>query len=151
METLKLLRSDSAHPDFIALVKQLDQDLAIRDGADHAFFAQFNKIDAIKHCVIGYLDNQPACSGAIKKFDDYTLEVKRMYTIETLRGNGFAARLLKELEVWAQELGFSRLVLETGQKQPEALRLYHKCGYKVIPNYGQYKDVATSVCFEKHL
>lgn len=116
MKNLQLIRTDSAHPDFIALVKLLDADLALRDGADHAFFAQFNKIDAIRHCVVGYVDQQAACIGAIKKFDGGTMEVKRMYTLETMRGKGYAALLLKELEKWAHELGSTRLILETGAK-----------------------------------
>lgn len=151
METPILCRVDSTHADFITLVRLLDADLAIRDGADHAFFAQFNKIDTIRHCMVAYLATTPVCIGAIKQYDDRTMEVKRMYTLENCRGKGYAGLVLKSLEEWAAELGMKRLVLETGQKQPEALRLYHKSGYKVIPNYGQYAEVESSVCFEKHL
>ena len=151
MENLQLIRTDSANTDFITLVKYLDAELAARDGADDSFFAQFNKIDAIRHCVVGFVNEQAVCIGAIKKFDEQTMEVKRMYTLEAFRGRGYAAELLKELERWAPELGNARLVLETGQKQPEAIQLYRKSGYTVIPNYGQYENVATSVCFEKTL
>lgn len=151
MEKLVLAHVDSTHNDFIALVRLLDADLAIRDGADHAFFAQFNKIDTIRHCIVAYLEATPVSIGAIKQYDDQSMEVKRMYTIENCRGRGYAAEVLKALEAWAAELGIKRLVLETGQKQPEALRLYHKSGYNVIPNYGQYSEVESSVCFEKYL
>ena len=67
------------------------------------------------------------------------------------RGEGIATIILKELEVWAAELHYEKCRLETGKKQPEAIELYKKNGYKVIPNYGQYEGVENSVCFEKSL
>jgi putative acetyltransferase len=145
------IRTDSTHPDFIALVKLLDADLAIRDGADHAFYSQFNKINAIKHVIVAFADNRAVACGAIKEFDASTAEVKRMYTQPAMRGRGVAAVVLSTLEDWAKKLGYSRCILETGYKQPEALALYKKSGYSIIPNYGQYVGVANSVCFEKKI
>ncbi|MDR1525586.1 MAG: hypothetical protein LBS79_10100, partial [Tannerella sp.] len=55
---------------------------------------------------------------------------------------------LDELECWAKELGFLRYILETGEKLPEAIRLYQKKGYSRIANYGQYECLGSSVCFE---
>jgi GNAT superfamily N-acetyltransferase len=150
--TISLLRTDSSHPDFIALVRQLDADLAIRDGDDHAFYAQFNKIDMIKHALVAYHENkEPAGCGAIKPFADDTMEVKRMWVEPAFRGKGIASQILKELEDWTRELGYKRCVLETGKKQLEAMQLYPKNGYRVIPNYGQYIGIDNSVCFEKWL
>ena len=146
-----LVRSDSSHPDFRALVHLLDQDLAIRDGADHGFYAQFNKIAAIKHCVIAYDAEQPVGCGAIKAFGTDAMEVKRMYVSPASRGKSIALQILTELEVWAKELGMSKTVLETGQKQPEAIALYFKAGYLRTPNYGQYIGIENSLCFEKIL
>lgn len=148
---LQLLRTGNDNPDFLALVQLLDRELAVRDGGDHAFFARFNKVDGIPHCMVAYLGEKPVCIGALKQFDEHTLEVKRMYTAKEVRGRGYAARLLQALEEWAASLGYTRLVLETGLKQPEALRLYRRCGYQIIPNYGQYAGVEGSVCFEKWL
>jgi GNAT superfamily N-acetyltransferase len=79
------------------------------------------------------------------------MEIKRMYTSLESRGKGIASHVLRELENWASELSYERCILETGQKQPEALRLYEKNGYKVISNYGQYAEIGNSVCFEKHI
>lgn len=148
---IKLLRTDSSHSDFVALVRELDQDLAVRDGDDHAFYAQFNQIDAIKHVVLAYLDGSPVGCGAIKAYSDDVAEVKRMFTNPNLRAKGIASSVLKELERWAAELGYSCCILETGVKQPEAIALYTKNNYHRIPNYGQYEHVADSVCFEKLL
>ncbi|MBL8183523.1 MAG: GNAT family N-acetyltransferase, partial [Blastocatellia bacterium] len=73
------------------------------------------------------------------------------FTIPDHRGKGIAAMVLDELEKWALELSCTRCVLETGKKQPEAIRLYTKCGYSLIPNYGQYAEMENSVCFAKEI
>lgn len=149
---MKLIRTDSNNPDFVELVKQLDADLAIRDGDDHAFYDQFNKLDAIKHTVVAYNEaNRAVGCGAIKQFETGTMEVKRMFVPLEERGKGIAGEILKELEIWAKELGNDKCILETGIKQPEAISLYKKSGYRFIDNYGQYAGVENSVCFEKLL
>lgn len=148
---LQLIRTDSGHPDFVSLVRLLDQDLAVRDGSDHAFYAQFNKTDLIKQVVVGYLDGQPVACGAIKLFSEHQAEVKRMFVHPGYRGRGLAGEVLRELEKWAQELGYKACVLETGKKQPEAIALYRKSGYAITDNYGQYIGVDNSVCMRKDL
>lgn len=144
-----LTRTDSENPDFIALVRQLDADLAQRDGQEHSFYAQFNKIDKIKHAVVAYENDEPIGCGAIKEYAPGIMEVKRMYTLPGNRGKGIATGILTELETWAAEMGYTKCVLETGKRQPEAIALYQKNGYRFIPNYGQYVGVENSVCFEK--
>jgi putative acetyltransferase len=148
---LALIRTDSGNEDFIALVRLLDADLAIRDGKDHAFYAQFNKIDAIKHAVVAYSDGVPAGCGAVKYYAGETAELKRMFVRPEFRGQGIAGSILKELEEWARELAFEHLILETGKAQPEAIGLYTKNGYGRMPNYGQYEHVENSVCMKKSL
>lgn len=148
---MHIIRTDSDHPDFRSLVKLLDQDLAIRDGEEHAFYAQYNKVDKIRHALVGYLDNQPVACGAIRAFNDESVEVKRMFVLPEYRGKSLAGEILTELEVWAAALGFQRCILETGKKQPEAIRLYEKSGYSVMPNFGPYAGVENSVCMEKIL
>ena len=148
---MKLVRTDSENKDFIALVKELDTDLATRDGSEHAFYAQFNKIDTIKHVVVLYEKDEAVGCGAIKHFSPVAMEVKRMYTQPAQRGKGLATAILTELEKWAAELGYQQCILETGLKQPEAIALYQKNGYQLMPNYGQYAGVENSVCFEKKL
>jgi putative acetyltransferase len=147
--SITIIRTDSTNNDFVELVKQLDADLAIRDGDEHAFYHQFNKINMIKHVVVLYQDGEPLSCGAIKESMPGSMEVKRMYTVPSARGKGLAVKVLTELEKWAAELNYAKCVLETGLKQPEAIALYTKCGYKVIANYGQYAGIENSVCFEK--
>jgi len=146
-----IVRTNSEDPHFRDLVAQLDAELARRDGEEHSFYAQFNKIHMIRHAVLVYNNQEPISCGAIKEFKPGTMEVKRMYTLPAFRGQGLAAKVLNELENWATELGYRTCVLETGKRQPEAIALYTKCGYKVIENYGQYEGIENSVCFQKQL
>jgi putative acetyltransferase len=146
---IKLLRTDSSNKDFRYLVRFLDAELQERDGDDHAFYAQFNKLDMIRNAVVAYLDGQPVGCGAIKPFSEGVVEVKRMFVPIEYRRRGISSNMLQELERWAAEMGFSALVLETGKAQPEAISLYQKSGYALIPNYGQYAGVENSVCMKK--
>ncbi|MCD9187553.1 MAG: GNAT family N-acetyltransferase [Pyrinomonadaceae bacterium] len=148
---LELLRTDSENPDFHELVVLLDADLAIRDGAEHSFYAQYNKIDKLREVVVAYENEKAVGCGAFKEYEPKTAEIKRMYVREDMRGKGIAGKVLSELENWAKELDFTECILETGLKQPEAIRLYRKSGYQRIPNYGQYAGVENSVCMRKYL
>jgi GNAT superfamily N-acetyltransferase len=145
---LRVIRTNSQDKDFQELVRLLDEDLSVRDGAEHAFYAQFNKIDAIKNVVVVYENEKAIGCGAFKEFDANSVEIKRMFVRPENRGKGVAGEILQELENWARELNFQFAVLETGQKQPEAIRLYQKSGYQVIPNYGQYKGIENSICMK---
>lgn len=151
MNSVKIIRTNSSDKDFQELVKELDKDLAIRDGEFHSFFTQYNKIDLIQHVIVAYLEEKPVGCGAIKHYSENTMEVKRMYVNSDFRGNRIAAKVLNELENWASELNYNRCILETGLKQPEAIALYERCNYQRIENYDQYKDVKESVCYEKIL
>jgi N-acetylglutamate synthase-like GNAT family acetyltransferase len=111
----------------------------------------FNRIDAIKHAVIAYYADEPVGCGAIREYSPDTVEIKRMFCKENQRKKGIASMILDELERWAKELGFTRCILETGEKLPEAINLYQKKGYSRIANYGQYECLGSSVCFEKNL
>jgi putative acetyltransferase len=148
---MKIKRTDSTDPDFIGLVSLLDADLAARDGVENAFYSQFNKIDMIRHAIVIYVNEEPAACGAMKAFEQHSMEIKRMYTSAENRGKGLAKSVLAALESWAKELGYRSCVLETGKRQPEAIALYTSQGYSVIENYGQYLGVENSVCFRKDL
>lgn len=148
---MKTLRTTSENLDFQKLVKQLDAYLAVMDGEEHGFYDQYNKIDSLKNCIVIFDNDEAAAIGAIKEFDKKSMEVKRMFTLPERRGKGLASAILKELEIWTKELGYEKTILETGKRQTEAVALYEKCDYKIIPNYGQYAGVENSVCFEKEL
>lgn len=148
---LRIVRTDSGHPDFRSLVVLLDAELCKRYSDEHAFFAQFNKIDDIRRVVVAFEDDRAVGCGAIKTYDESTMEVKRMFVLPEERGKRIAEHVLSELERWTIDEGYTSCILETGEKQPEAIALYRRCGYETIPNYGQYTGVASSICFQKRL
>jgi len=145
------IRTDSTDPDFKSLVALLDADLADRDGDEHAFYAQFNSITHIRNVIVCYLDDTPIGCGAFKEYEPGKVEIKRMFVLPNHRGHGIGLSILKELELWAAALDYNACVLETGKKQPEAIRLYQKAGYTITKNYGQYENVENSVCMAKTL
>lgn len=150
-DNFRLIRTDASDPSFRTLVTELDKELAIRDGDEHAFYDQYNKLESIPHAVLLMDGALPAACGAMRAFAPDAVEIKRMFTAPAHRNKGLGAFILIELESWARELNYKRCVLETGRKQPEAIALYTKSGYHLIPNYGQYIGVDSSVCFEKEL
>ncbi len=148
---MRLFRTNSSNPDFLKLVRLLDAELAERDGDDHSFYSQYNGLDEIRNVLLCYKDIDAVACGGMKELSSGSLEIKRMYVEPSLRGRGLASLVLRELEQWAVELGYGRIVLETGKRQPEAIRLYEKNGYERIANYGPYHGIANSICFEKNL
>ena len=147
----EFIRTTSEIIDFRSMVIAMDEDLILRNGETQKLYHQYNKIDHIDHAVVVYAENKPVGCSCFKRFDDQTIEVKRMFVLPEMRGNQLAARLLDELEKWALEEGFSKAVLETGLRQVEAIRLYTKAGYTLTENYGQYVGMADSICYRKEL
>jgi GNAT superfamily N-acetyltransferase len=103
-------------------------------------------------------DGTPVASGGWRAqdaseegFGDGDAEIKRMFVIPEARGRGLARRLLAELEDSARAAGRRRMVLETGQKQPEAIALYASSGYVPISKFGYYRNEELSVCMGKSL
>jgi putative acetyltransferase len=146
---VEIVRVSEESGDFLRLVKLLDAELAIRDGEERGFYAQFNTPVGLGGVIVASLDGEAVGCGAFKRYDDGVAEIKRMFVQPEARGNRIAASVLKELEKWAAEAGFRECILETGYKQPEAIALYKREGYEVIPNYGQYAGVENSVCMRK--
>lgn len=96
-------------------------------------------------------DGHPVACGAIRRHDDETAEIKRMWVRPEGRGRGIARLVLRELESIALGLGYRAVILETGLRQPEAIALYASHGYTTIPNFGFYRESALSVCYRKEL
>lgn len=148
---MTLVQTNQASKDFQQLVTLLDAELAIRDGDDHAFYHQFNGIDALDHVIVAYIDRQPVGCGAFKARNKQQVEIKRMFVLTAARKKGCATAILTALETWAAKEGYSEAILETGKAQIEALSFYPKQGYRVIPNFSPYVGVESSICFLKNL
>ena len=101
--------------------------------------------------VIGYWDAEAVGCGAFRPYDLTTVEIKRMFVAPGFRGRGIARAILVAVETEARRRGFMRSILETANRQPEAIALYRSCGYKDIEKYGHYLDSARSLCFGKDL
>ncbi|ATB70918.1 GCN5-related N-acetyltransferase [Sulfurospirillum diekertiae] len=144
-------KTTNMHEDFCALTHALDLELNRRYGKEQALYDKHNVLDPIETALIGYEDNLPVACGCFKKIDDTTVEIKRMFVQPNYRRRGLSSRLLLELHAWAEECGFLYAQLETGKGQPEAIALYTKMGYAVIPNYAPYVGMENSVCMRKVL
>ncbi|HVS67406.1 MAG TPA: GNAT family N-acetyltransferase [Mycobacteriales bacterium] len=101
--------------------------------------------------VVGYLDAVPVATGGLRRHTDGAVELKRMYVVPEQRGKGLSRVMLGALEERARGLGATRIVLETGNRQPEAISLYESSGYERIPGFGHYADAPLSLSFEKRL
>ena len=101
--------------------------------------------------VVGYLDTQAVAMGGVRRIAADTIEIKRMYVSPVARGRGFSRVVLAHLESLACDLGATRVLLETGQAQPEAMRLYETSGYERIEGFGHYKCEPDAVSYGKTL
>jgi GNAT superfamily N-acetyltransferase len=134
------------------LIAQLQQEYVVRYGGpdttpvEPAEFAQPRG-----RFVVGYLDVEPVAMGGIRLIDDDTAEIKRMFVAPSWRGRGLSRLVLAGLEGLAVDMGATRVVLETGLRQPEAMALYASAGYQRIPGFGHYRDEPLSASFGKTL
>ena len=145
----KIKKATTVSPEVKLLSNELHKDLEIIYG--EGIIENF--IDENERMLIFYVayddkENGIAC-GALKHFDDSTAEVKRMFVKPQYRGRGLSKLILIQLEHYAKELNYQRLILETGLKQPEAMSLYNKFGYKSLKCYGRHANDPDSRCFEK--
>ena len=134
------------------LIGALDEHLAVRYPPEQRFGPNLK----VEHLaprlgtfVIARLGGVAVGCGAVRRLDETTVEVKRMYVDPGVRGRGVAKAILGRLETEARLISASRLVLETGIYQDEAIGLYRRTGFSVIDCFGEYAGVPTSVCFEK--
>jgi putative acetyltransferase len=145
---ITLIRTTSDNPDFQKLTALFDEYLIDIDGDEKDFFAQYNQI-YLNNVVICYDNDSAIGCGAFKTYEPQVAEIKRMFVHPEHRGKKVASQVLNELESWANELNFSTCILETSFKLENAIALYKKSGYTITENYGQYKNVESSVCMKK--
>ena len=148
----QLERTPVDHPAAVALVRALDHDLWQRYPEEQALYAAFNKLPPTTRFVVAYQDGEAVGCGAFRPMEEGGMvELKRMFVREDQRGAGIGRAIVETLEAWAAEEGHRIMRLETGPRQPEAIALYEKLGYRRIPNYGPYADLTLSICMEKTL
>ena len=101
--------------------------------------------------LVAWVEGAAVGCGGVRAHEGRVGEIKRMYTRPAARRTGVARALLGAIEDRARAIGYVRLVLETGTRQPEAIGLYESFGYEAISPYGQYRDHPESRCFGKVL
>lgn len=150
---MRFIYTNGENPDFIGLCHDLDDFLNELVGGEknRAEYIQYNKLDDIHDVIVAYDEDTPVGSAGFKKYDDECAEVKRVFIKREYRGKGISKKLMELLEERAKNKGYKYLILESGEPLAAAMSLYRKIGYKVIPNYGQYKDMPDSVCMKKEL
>lgn len=149
----EFVRTDGKNEDFIENCRLLDMDLDRRVGRQikREKYQKFNQLDEIQEAIVVYEDQKPAGGGAIRKYDDDTVELKRVFVHNEYQGRGIGSRLVSLLMEWAAELGYQRMILETGELLAESCAVYKKLGFEVIPNYGPYVDMPESLCMARAL
>lgn len=149
---MRFVYTDGSSLDFMELCHELDDFLNELVGGEEnrAEYILYNQLDDIHNVVVTY-DDIPVGSASFKKYDDECAEVKRVFVKEEYRNKGIANELMELLENAAREQGYRYLILESGKPLVAAMALYRKIGYKVIQNYGQYRDMPDSICMKKKL
>ena len=150
---MRSIYTNGENPDFIELCHDLDDFLNELVGGEknRAEYIPYNKLDDIHDVIVAYDEDIPVGSAGFKKYDNECAEVKRVFIKREYRGKGISKKLMELLEERARNKGYKYLILESGEPLVAAMSLYRKIGYKVIPNYGQYKDMPDSVCMKKEL
>lgn len=139
------------HPDAVRLVEATQQEYVVRYGApdetplEAADFAPPRGL-----FLIGYVDDVAVATAGWRSHGT-DAELKRMFVVPSARGNGLARTMLAVAERTAYEAGHSRLILETGDRQPEAIALYRSAGYTEVPAFGHYACAPESVHLGKIL
>ncbi len=150
---MNLKYTDGNDPEFISLCDALDHSLNVAMGGfeNRKKFVPFNQAKTMDLVVILYKDSTPIACGAIRRYDQNTAEIKRMFVKEEYRGQHFGKTILEELIHNAKERGYQSLLLETGNFLARAVALYKSTGFVVIPNYPPYENMEESVCMKLNL
>jgi GNAT superfamily N-acetyltransferase len=139
-------------PDVVQMVAEVQAEYVVRYGGpdlavvDPAEFAPPNGL-----FLVGALDGDPVATGGWRRIDAHDAEIKRMYVAARARRRGLARQLLAEIERTAAAAGLTRLILNTGPEQPEAVALYQQCGYSPVPGFGHYACHPHALFFGKGL
>lgn len=150
---MKYEYTNGSNKDFVELCHELDAYLNNIVGGEEnrTQYIPYNALDDIDDVFVIYDGDKAAGCASFKRYNDECAEVKRVFIRNEYRGRGLSRKLMDLLEQKAKEKGYSCLLLESGEILVEAMALYRKIGYKVIPNYGQYKCMEESICMKKEL
>jgi len=160
MAVMEIVAVPYDHPDAVMLNDRVQIEYAARYGeGDHTVMDPLHFTPPHGLYLLAYdADRTPLATGGWRAMDATPeghrpgdAELKRMYVVPEARGRGLARRILAALEESARAAGRTRMVLETGMKQPEAIALYLSEGYEPTEKFGYYRFEPDSRCFAKPL
>ena len=151
MSDLRVVEVEFEHPDSAALRAAQRAEIDARYGRADTEPGPAPSTADITVFYVAYRDGEPVGCAGIRQLDGQHGEIKRMFVAPRSRGTGVSTALLGALENFARTAGWERLVLETGDAQPDAVRFYEREGYTRIPNFGYYAEAEDSLCYEKVL
>jgi putative acetyltransferase len=140
-ETLTTNRTNSNDEGFQLLISHLDHELWNELKEDQSTYDQYNKVPDLPTVVLLFINERPIACGCFKKYNNDTVEIKRMFVEKDFRGKGISKMILDELEKWAKESRFQFAILETSIHFKAARSLYTNAGYTIIDNYAQYEGL----------
>jgi len=150
---MEFIYTDGRNDDFVMLCHKLDEYLNEIVGGEkqRKEYVQYNALEDIHDVILIYDDKRPIACAGFKLYDGDIAEVKRVFLTTEYRGKGISKLLMSALEDKAKRQGYSSLILETGRALTSAMGLYQKIGYRIVDNYGQYKDMRESICMRKDI
>ena len=119
--------------------------------ANRRAYIPYNASSEIPDVALAFCGEQAVGCAGLKRYSDTDAEVKRLWVEPAYRGRGIASALMDRIEDRARQLGFRRVILQTRLLMTDAVALYTKRGYALIPNYPPYDQLAGAVCFTKAL
>jgi GNAT superfamily N-acetyltransferase len=152
--SLEVRREALDGPVALALITALNAELLGRypeEGATHFRLDGDEVAPGRGAFLVARLDGDAIGCGAVRRLAAEVAEIKRMYVVPAARGRRIGLAILTALEAEARRLGTGRLVLETGERQPESIALYRRAGFIAIPRFGEYVDSPLSFCMAKPL
>ena len=114
-------------------------------------FIPYNASAEIPYVLIAYQNKKAVGCAGLKRYDDTSAEIKRVWVQPLYRGSHIASRMMNLVEQKAGEQGFARVILQTRPQMTEAVAMYTKRGYYLIPNYPPYDKLVGAVCYAKDL
>ncbi len=153
MRQMEIREVSHDNQDFLMLCGELDCFLNVAIGGEEKRekYKKFNHTDTMDFVAIAYDNDTPAGCGALRKYSEKEVEIKRVFVREEYRGKNVGGKILETLIEQAKRLGFEELVLETGAFLAASVRLYQRYGFERIENYGAYKDMPESLCMGRKI
>lgn len=112
-------------------------------------FVKYNCSEAVSDVLIAEIDGKAVACAGLKKYSDEDVEIKRVWVEPDFRGQGLATKMMVLLEKRAEQMGYKRLILQTRSIMKDAVGLYERLGYQIIPNYPPYDKLEGAECMAK--